>query len=302
MSSDLFDRSQIRRNFSRSAGSYAAAAQLQTHVRDELLQSLAYRDDPGLALPSPHVVLDLGTGLGEAAAAMLQRWPQAQVVALDVALPMLRLHASTARGWRLRKPNTPQRICADARRLPLPDASVDVVFSNLCLQWIDDLPAQLAELRRVMKPQGMLLFTSFGPATLRELHDAFAMADTAPHVSPFASIAQLGDALMLAGFRDPVLDRDIYPEHYPDLPALMRHLRALGATNALTARRASLTGKSRFARAAQAYEELREPEGLPVTWEVISAMAWAPQPGVPQRLGGVEIAGFPAAAIPVRRR
>ncbi len=302
MSSEVFDHRRIRRNFSRSAASYAAVAQLQARVREELLQSLTYRDDPGLALPPPQVVLDLGAGLGEAAAAMQQRWPQAQTIALDWALPMLRLHAAAPRRWRLRKPNAPLRVCADARRLPLPDASVDVVFSNLCLQWIADLPAQLAELRRVMKPQGMLLFTSFGPGTLRELRDAFAMADAAPHVSPFASIAQLGDALMLAGFRDPVLDRDTYPEHYPDLPALMRQLRALGATNALAGRRASLTGKQRFTRAAQAYEALREPAGLPVMWEVISAMAWAPQPGVPQRVGGVEIAGFPASGIPIRRR
>ncbi|KAF1693923.1 malonyl-[acyl-carrier protein] O-methyltransferase BioC [Pseudoxanthomonas jiangsuensis] len=289
----LFDPRQVRRAFSRAADGYDAAAALQAEVRARLLESLEYLDGR-----VPTVALDLGSGTGHAAAAMKKRWPKAQVVAIDLALPMLRQARQQAGWW---KPFS--RVCADARALPLAEGSVDVVFSNLCLQWVEDLPAVFAGLRRVLKPGGLLLCSSFGPETLAELREAFAQADAAPHVSPFASIAQFGDALMAAGFRDPVLDRDLFTLTYPDLPALMGELRAIGATNALASRRRSLTGRARFAAAAAAYEPLRDAEGrLPSSWEVVYAQAWAPAPGAPIREGGHEIAAVPLSAIPIRRR
>ena len=148
-----------------------------------------------------------------------------------------------------------------------------------------------------------MLCSSFGPETLAELREAFAQADASPHVSPFASIAQFGDALLSAGFRDPVVDRDLFNLTYPDLPALMRELRAIGATNAMASRRRSLTGRARFAAAAAAYEPLRDGQGrLPSSWEVIYAQAWAPAPGMPIREGGHEVAAVPLSQIPIRRR
>ena len=159
-----------------------------------------------------------------------------------------------------------------------------------------------AGFRRVLKPGGMLAITTFGPDTLHELRVAFAEADAVPHVSPFATIAQCGDALIASGFRNPVLDRDELVTRYDDLPALMRELRAIGATNALRARRHTLTGKARFAAAANAYEPFRDAGRLPATWEIITALAWAPDHGVPIREGGEDIARFPASGIPVRRR
>lgn len=294
--SAVFDRSQVRRAFSRAARSYDAAAGLQHAVEAHLLESLDY-----LGQQSPRFVLDLGCGPGTAAAAMQRRWPKARVLALDLALPMLRASRQGDRWHPLRR--SVQQVCADVRALPLAEASVDVVFSNLCLQWIDDLPPVFAGLRRVLRPGGLLLVSTFGPDTLHELRDAFAQADAVPHVSPFAGIAQFGDALMAAGFRDPVLDRETTVTAYPDLPALMRELRAMGATNALQARRHTLTGKARFARAAHAYATQGGAEGrLPATWETITAMAWAPAPGAPIREGGMEVARFPARDIPVRRR
>ncbi len=300
MTTPLFDTRHIRHAFSRAAGSYDAAAALQHDVEARLLESLDYLEDR-----EPQTVLDLGCGPGRAAAAMRQRWPRARVLALDLALPMLHA-AKLASGkpslWSLRKPV--ESICADARALPLADNTVDVLFSNLCLQWVEDLPAVFAGFRRVLRPRGLLLLSSFGPDTLHELRAAFAQADAAPHVSPFASIAQVGDALMHAGFRNPVLDRDAMATHYADLPALMRELRAIGATNALRSRRSTLTGKSRFSRAADAYEvERRGNDGLlPASWEIITAMAWAPDAGAPIREAGAEIAQFPADRIPIRRR
>ncbi|MDY4284555.1 malonyl-ACP O-methyltransferase BioC [Xanthomonas sacchari] len=294
MDPSAFDSQHIRRAFARAAASYDAAAALQREVQGRLLESLDYLGDR-----VPQVVLDVGSGPAHAAAAMKKRWPRAQVIALDQALPMLQQAKRQAGWW---KPFG--RVCADARALPLAEHSVDVIFSNLCLQWVEDLPAVFAGFRRVLRPGGLLLCSSFGPDTLVELREAFAQADrTTPHVSRFAPIAQFGDALMLSGFRDPVLDRDVFNLTYPDLAALMRELRAIGATNALQARRHTLTGRGRFAAAAAAYEPLRGADGtLPSTWEVIYAHAWAPPPGAPIREGGGEIAAVPLSAIPIRRR
>lgn len=305
----LFDARQVRRAFSRASAGYGGAAQLQREVEDRLLESLDF-----LVLPSgrdpdwtPAVVLDVGSGPGRATQAMRGRWPQARVVALDLSLPMLQALPPRT-GWNpLRRPV--DRVCADLRALPLAEGSVDVLFSNLCLQWVDDLAGAFAGFRRVLRPGGLLLCSTFGPDTLWELREAFARADDAPHVSPFAAIATFGDALVHAGFRDPVLDRDLFVRGHPDLPALMRELRALGATNALQDRRRSLTGRARFAAAAAAYEPLRgaglgdsQAGLLPASWEVITAMAWAPEPGAPIREAGAEIASFPAGSIRVRRR
>lgn len=294
-----FDQRHIRRAFSRSAAGYDAAAALQHEVEKRLLESLDYfRLRQGEAADAPKVVLDVGCGPAHAAAAMRKRWPKAQVIALDLALPMLREAKKHAGWW---KPF--QRVCADLRALPLAEGSVDVLFCNLSLQWVDDLPAAFNGFRRVLKPGGLLVCSTFGPETLQELRDAFAHADDAPHVSPFAPIAQFGDALMLAGFRDPVLDRDRFTLTYDDLPALMRELRAMGATNALQRRRHTLTGRARFAAAAAAYEPLRRVDGkLPSTWDVIYAHAWAPPPGAPIRGQGEDIATVPLSKIPIRRR
>ena len=306
MTARLFDAKQVRRAFSRSAASYDAAAQLQHAVEARLLESLDYLDDPALQREPPQRVLDLGCGTGRASIAMQKRWPKAQIVSLDLALPMLRQARGTSArsmGW-LSNPfaRKPAQVCADARALPLAEASVDVLFSNLCVQWVEDLDALFAGFRRVLKPNGLLLVSTFGPETLWELRDAFAHADAAPHVSPFADIAGFGDALVRAGFRQPVLDREEEATHYPDLPALMRELRAIGATNALASRRHTLTGRSRFATAASAYETHRDAQGLPATWETITAMAWAPEAGTPLREGDVDVASIPLSRIPIRRR
>ena len=288
---DLFDRRQVRRAFSRAAGSYSAAAALQRDVEARLMESLEY-----LGEQAPTSIVDLGSGPGTAAIELRRRWPKARVVAIDLALPMLR-QVAPRRGWNpLQRPI--DRVCADARALPLADESVDLVFSNLCLQWVEDLDALFAGLRRVLRPGGLLLCSTFGPGTLHELRASFAEADEAAHVSPFAGIAEFGDALMRAGFRDPVLDREVEVHRHEDMAGLMRGLRELGATNALSSRR-----RGRFAAARTAYEQWRDPDGLlPATWETITAMAWAPAHGQPIRLGGQDVARFPAAGIPVRRR
>jgi malonyl-CoA O-methyltransferase len=310
MSAGLFDTKQVRRAFSRSAQTYDAVAQLQRQAEARLLESLDYLDDPALARTPPQRILDLGCGTGSASRAMQQRWPKAHILSADLALPMLAQAQAQARtlgkpGWLANpfaRPSIPQHLCADARALPLADGSVDVIFSNLCLQWVEDLGAVLNGFRRALKPQGLLLFSTFGPETLWELRSAFAQADAAPHVSPFVNTPGVGDALVNAGFFQPVVERDEEVTHYPAMTHLMRELHALGATNALTSRRNTLTGRGRFTAAERAYEEHRNQAGLPATWEIISAMAWAPAPGAPIREHGADVVAVPVASIPIRRR
>lgn len=288
-----FDTPAVRRAFGRAAPGYLQAAALQREVQARLLEQLQFLDER-----VPARILDLGCGPGTAAAAMKARWGrQSEVLALDLALPMLHQARSHHRFWRPLK-----LLQADATALPLADASIDVVFSNLCLQWVADLPRALAGIRRIMREGGLLLFTTFGPDTLRELREAYRSAGLDPPLSPFAAIQQVGDALQAQGFKDPVLDRDHFTLTYPDVGALLRELKAIGATDARRDRPRGLAGKGRHTAIASAYETLRRDGTLPSTWEVVTAMAWAPPPGRARREAGGDIAVFPADRIPVRRR
>jgi malonyl-CoA O-methyltransferase len=290
------DASRLRRAFGRAAAGYDAVAALQREVATRLLEQL-----DALGKREPGRILDLGCGPGAAAQAMHRQWPKAQVLAVDFAMPMLRKLADGKPWWRPQS-RAVQPVCADVSALPFADGSADLLFSSLCLQWVADLPHALAGFRRVLRPGGLLLFSTFGPGTLSELRDAFAQADAGDPVTPFAQIQQVGDALQAAGFRDPVLHRDRFTLTYPDVPALMRELRALGAHNARADRRRSLMGKARMQRVFDAYETLRNDGVLPSSWEVIYAQAFAPQPGQPIREDDGEIARVPMSAIPIRRR
>ena len=295
----LFDDRQLRRARSRAAAGHDAAAALPREIAARLLESLDYLDER-----VPAVALDVGSGTGHVADALRKRWPKARVITLDPSLAMLREGRRRA-GWlRPLLGRDVERACADPRALPLADASVDVLVAHLCLPWVDALPAVFAGFRRVLRPGGLLLCSAFGPDTLAELREAFAAVDAdVPHVHPFAPIAHFGEALMAAGFRDPVLDRDRFTLTSPDLPALLRELRALGLTNALAARRRTLTGKGRLAAVQAACEALRRDDGrLPSSWEALYAHAWAPAPGAPIREDGRDVVAVPVSAIPIRRR
>ena len=286
------DHRHLRRAFGRVARGYAAAAVLQREVQQRLLERLDYLDAGEV-----HRVLDVGAGPGTALPALRRRFRQAQVVALDLAAPML---VEARRHGHLLRP-VPV-VCADAAALPLADGSVDLVFSNLCVQWTPALETVFGEFRRVLRPGGLLLLSTFGPQTLVELREAFASVDAQSHVSRFAPIQAVGAALMASGLRDPVLDQDLFTLTYPDVTALMAELRAIGATHAGQDRRRTLTGPGRLRQLAAAYEPWRREGVLPSSWEVFYAHAFGPQPGQPQRGAAGEVASFPADRIPVRRR
>jgi malonyl-CoA O-methyltransferase len=259
------DARWVRRSFDRAAATYDAAAVLQAQVRDALLERL------DLTRLEPRVVLDLGAATGQGARALVERYPRAQVIAVDSSACMLRL-AGRRRRW-LRRSFA--RVRADAARLPFADASVDLAFSNLLLPWCDP-DALFAELRRVLAPRGLLTLTGLGPDTLKELRAAWAAADTHIRIGEFIDMHDLGDGLVRAGFAAPVLDVERYTLRYADVHGLTADLKAMGARNAAAGRLKGLTSPRKLAAMQSAYEAYREDGRLPASCEVVFAQAWAP--------------------------
>ena len=287
------DRAQVRHNFGRAAASYEKHDVLQREAQSALLERLDFYQSQ-----APERVIDVGAGTGRGSALLKRRYPAADVIAFDLALPMLRA-AKKRSAWL--KPF--QRVCAEATALPLPDHCVDVLHSNLCFQWVVDLPALFGECARVLKPGGLLAFSTFGPDTLKELRAAWAQADQQPHVSRFLDMHDVGDAMLAAGLRDPVLDAHRYTLTYSEPRKLLEELQGLGATNADHARVRGLTGKSRYRSMLAAYEAMRVDGRIPATWEVVSAHAWGAPAGQPRRgAGGGEIASFPIDNLRGSRR
>ena len=257
------DRAGVRASFDRASASYEAAAGLQARVAAELLERLA------VFAFEPRVVLDLGAGTGRVARELKRRYRRALVIALDLAPGMLREARRYQQLWRRF-----ERVCGDALRLPLADASVDVVSSSLMLQWCEPLDTALAECRRVLKPDGFFAFSTFGPDTLHELRGAWASADGYNHVNHFVDVHEVGDALVRAGLMEPVLDVDRVEVGYPDALSLMRDLKAIGAHNVTAGRPRALVGRARLKRMQDAYEALRRDDRLPATYEVIYGASW----------------------------
>jgi len=261
--SDL-DTSRVRRAFERCVSTYDAAAVLHAEVRTDLLARL------DLTALTPRVVLDAGAGTGGASRALAQRYPKAVVVAVDTSHAMLRA-AGRRQSWLRRF----SRVRADAACLPFGDSSVDLVLSNLMLQWCN-AERVFAEFRRVLAPHGLLTFTTLGPDTLRELRSAWSTADSHRHVNPFADMHDIGDALVRGGFAAPVLDVERYTLTYPDVRRVAADLKATGSGNANPGRPRGLTGRRRFEAMRSAYEAYREADRLPATYEVVFGHAWVP--------------------------
>jgi malonyl-CoA O-methyltransferase len=254
----------VRRAFDRAAATFDAAAVLHAEVRDNLLQRLQ------LTAFTPRVVVDLGAGTGHVSRALKRRYPGALVIALDASPGMLRA-AARRRSWLRRF----ALVCADAEHLPLADGSVDLILSNLMLQWCNP-DTVFAECRRVLAPRGLLSFTTLGPDTLRELRTAWARVDPRSHVHRFIDMHDLGDALVRGGFASPVLDVERYTLTYSGVPEVAADLKATGAHNATAGRAKGLTGRGKFAAMQAAYETFRQEGRLPATYEVVFGQAWAP--------------------------
>ena len=278
------DLRTVRRHFARAAATYDDAAVLQKEIGTRLAERL---DVVKLA---PAAVLDAGCGTGDAQAELAARYPSARYVGLDAALPMLdaasskaglrrsafaRIFATFASG---RTASEPRFVCADIAAMPFAPGTFDLVWSNLVLQWVGDLPRALAEMNRVLAVGGLATFTTFGPDTLKELRAAFTGVDGHVHVSRFTDMHDIGDMLVGAGFADPVMQMDMMTLTYRDGGTMMRDLKAIGATNAAHARPRALMGRRRWQRALAALDAMRRDGRVSATFEVIYGHAWKVAP------------------------
>jgi malonyl-CoA O-methyltransferase len=265
----MLDRIAVRRRFARAAASYADASRLEAEVGARMLERLDY------VKLAPTRVLDAGCGPAREAAALARRYPQATIVLLDAALPMLRA-ARPSRGMIARLLSRRERpaVCAELERIPLATASIGLAWSNMALHWAADPPGAIRELHRVLEPDALLLFSTLGPDSLKELR---AVAGAA-RVHPFADMHDVGDALVAAGFADPVMDAERMTVTYPGAKEFLADLRASGQTCALAARPRGLAGR-RFASSLHgALEGARRAGKLEVTYEVVYGHAWKAQP------------------------
>lgn len=260
-------RKQLRRNLDLAATSYDESGVLHKEISKRLLERL------DLVKLTPRAVLDVGCGTGGSSAELLRRYRGTRVVALDLSEAML---AQAGRKQKLFRKF--QRICGDLACLPLAADSQELVISNLALHWSDDLDQAFSEFARVLRPGGLLSFSTFGPDTLKELRAAWAQVDGHNHVNLFVDMHDIGDALIRAGFADPVLDVEHLTVNYTRLEELLADLKATGEGNATAGRPPGLTTPRQLQALAQAYEANRSAEGLPATYEVVYGHAWAVAP------------------------
>jgi malonyl-CoA O-methyltransferase len=259
------DKKAIKKFFNRAAKSYDNAAILQEEVLSRLLQRLPY------IRHRPETVIDVGCGTGKGLEGLRRQYPRARVYGLDIAEEML-ARAAGRRGWLQKK----RLVAADMERLPFADGCFDLVFSCLAMQWCNDLRATLAELARIANPGALVLFSSFGPGTLRELAESWQTLDPHPHVHRFVDMHDVGDAMLAAGFVDPVVDAEVIRLEYAGFRALLDDLKNIGASNAEVSRRRGLMTPAALRRLEAAYREYGFEDGKYVaSYEVVYGHAWS---------------------------
>jgi len=265
------EKHRIQKHFDAKAICYESSAVLQRNVCKELLQRL------DLTSLKPQVILDVGCGTGWGTQDLLKKYKKAKVLSLDLSPEMLK-QTKNKGGW-LRKPKL---ICADAEDIPLEDESVDLIFSNLMLQWCD-YKKVFAEFKRILKPDGLLMFSTFGPDTLKELKQSWAQVDEYAHVNEFIDMHDLGDELIHVGLAEPVMDMDVLTLTYKDVISVMKDLKAIGANTILKSQQKTvepgLVTPGKLKRVVRHYENFRHNGVVPASYEVVYGHAWK----VPQR-------------------
>ncbi|MGI9265617.1 MAG: malonyl-ACP O-methyltransferase BioC, partial [Gammaproteobacteria bacterium] len=258
------ESTDIRRSFDRVSEYYDQLTVIEPRVRQEIADRLNLVDF------QPGVILDAGCATGMLSRDLLKRFKRGRVVSLDLSLGMLRqARANKPRFRRL------DAVCADASRIPLPDASVDLICSNLMLQWCNDLDEVFREFRRILTPRGLLTFSTLGPDTLTELRQAWRSVDKNIHINRFVDMHDIGDALIRAGLIEPVMDVDYYHVTYARLIDMMKELKSVGAHNMNRGRPRGLTSPRRLAAVEDACRAFSNDNRLVATCEVIFGQAWA---------------------------
>ncbi|HEX2139480.1 MAG TPA: methyltransferase domain-containing protein [Woeseiaceae bacterium] len=270
------NRRDVRRRFDAAAAGFDGADFVHRHAATGLFERL-----------SPMVldverILDAGSATGAASRYLARSWRKSRVISLDLSFSML----DAARKNRSRFARISE-VQADAQQLPIGDGCIDLVFANMLLPWSIDAAGFLAEVRRVLRKDGVFAFSTFGPDSLREVREAWAEADDDEHVNAFPDMHDIGDQAVRAGLRDPVLDVDYLTVTYRSSNALFRDLTAAGARNCLQRRRRTLTGKQRFARMCEALDRNFRDGALPLRLELVFGHAFGSGP-VPAAGAGYE--------------
>jgi malonyl-CoA O-methyltransferase len=274
LSAEFVDRRQVARCFSRAAVDYPQGDFFAREIDRRMQERLDY------VRIEPKRVLDLGCSRGGSLPALSARYPQALQIGLDVSPIMLSVGQEARPAWQrwlgLGGKAESLRIAGEATQLPLLPRSTDLIWSNLLLHWLDDPLPALAEAHRVLDVGGLLMFSTLGPDTLKELRTAFA--DGYAHTQRFIDMHDLGDMLVSCGFADPVMDMEVLTLTYADFDEMLRELRAAGSACAMKSRRHSLTGRNAWAKARATYETLRRDGKLPATFEIVYGHAWKVAP------------------------
>lgn len=273
MHQHLIDEPHARRTFERAAPTYLAAARLEREIGARMLERLE------LVRLEPGVVLDAGAGPAPQAEGLRRRYPDALHVALDWSHAMLRQRPVRAR-WlsRILGERGPAAVCADMRCMPFAAGACGLAWSNMALHWVSDPLPALTELARVLRPEGLLMFSTLGPDTLKELRNAFDAAGAVDSVHRFHDMHDLGDMLAGSGFAAPVMDMEVIALTYPSVAALVADLRATGQVSSSAERARALTGKRRWAAVRDALESRAVDGRISFTAEVVYGHAWKGTP------------------------
>lgn len=253
------EKKKIADSFGKAAVSYDSVAELQRQVGQKLLGVIE-------GVPTASSMADMGCGTGYFTEKLVQLNPKAACYGIDLSPGMIAYAAShhqQAVHW----------LCGDAESLPLPSNSLDLIFSNFVFQWCQNLPALMAEQYRLLAPGGQLAFSTVGPKSLGELRTAWQQVDQFVHVNQFAPLSSVVDSMISAGFDVRVQQTEELTRFYPQLNMLTKELKNLGAHNVNAGRQSALTGRQRIEALKSAYENFRQPQGLPATWEVFYLIA-----------------------------
>jgi malonyl-CoA O-methyltransferase len=228
---------------------------------------------------TPDFILDAGSGTGYGTRKLLVRYPAARMLAIDIALAM-HLQARPPVPWWQQlwaRKNQTSYIAGDMEQMPVKDSCAGLVWSNLALQWCNDMKQTVSEVHRVLQTGGLFMFSTFGPDTLKELRQAFEKIDGYRHVNRFTDMHDVGDMLVHSGFATPVMDMEYITLTYDDPVSVMRDIKAIGAHNATVGRKRGLSGKKSWQAVLSHYEALRDGGKLPATFEVVYGHAWKPE-------------------------
>lgn len=257
----------VQRRFDRASGEFDRADFVHRLTFDELLQRLSP------VVIKPRRILDLGCATGAGGRQLARRYRRSRVISLDASFAMLQQLGK--RRSLLAKPSALQ---GDACRMPLREGSIDLVFANMLLPWIDDYTTCLSEIARVLRKDGVFAFATFGPDSLAEIREAWHAIDDDWHVNAYPDMHDIGDALVRAGLRDPVLDVDYLTVTYRDTDALYRDLTNAAARNCLHGRRQTMTGKKRFRAMNELLADRMVDNVLSLRLELVYGHAWGSGP------------------------